>query len=368
MKGASAWTVLKKTGVQFNDDNALRLSASLGYYAMFSIGPLLALVVWLIGLVFGAETTRHYLQEQFQGMLGVESAKILDSMIEARHHGKTVVTTIVGIVILLFGAAGVFAELQSSLNTIWQVQAKPGRGLWTFVRDRFLSFTMVLGVGFLLLVSLVVSAALSAFTGAINRSLPTTHWVAQASDFGISFVVIMLLFAMIFKFLPDVKVPWSKVWVGAGGTTLLFVLGKFLLGLYLGRQSTSSSYGEAGSVIVIMMWIYYASVILFAGAEFTQVYAAETGAQIELSKYATPVPDADRTRHGMNRKPKAFAAPAAVEEPVERPVLPEVMPAPPFSKRGLQFAGLMFASGLIAGIALKVNRARRFLLPRKHRV
>ncbi|HSU56732.1 MAG TPA: YihY/virulence factor BrkB family protein, partial [Candidatus Dormibacteraeota bacterium] len=280
------WPILKGTFTEFGEDNVLRLSAALAYYAMFSIGPLLAIVVGLAGLAFGHESVRRQIEQQLQSMLGGSSAKMIDSMMSAQKHGSSLVTTIVGIVALLFGASGVFGQLQDALNTIWEVKSKPGIGVWGFIRNRFLSFSIVLGVGFLLLVSMALTTFLSAAGGSIASKLGISEAFAHALNFIVSFAVITVLFAMIFKYLPDVKIPFSKVWVGAIGTALLFTLGKYLLALYLGRESTRSSYGAAGSVIIILMWIYYASVILFFGAEFTQVYAKQTGTKIVPDKYA----------------------------------------------------------------------------------
>src|SRR5581483_11573239 len=276
MRIKSLWSILKDTFNEFGEDRALRLSAALAYYAIFSIGPLLAIVVGLAGLAFGVDSVRHQIEQQLRAMLGEGAAGMVESMMSAQRKGTSLVTTIIGLVALLFGAAGVFGQLQDSLNTIWKVKTKPGVSIWNQIRTRFLSFSMVLGIGFLLLVSMAISTALAAFTSHLGNSLPLAGWLAHILDFVVSFSVVTVLFAMIFKYLPDVHVPWSKVWIGAMLTTLLFSIGKILLGLYLGRQSTSSAYGAAGSVIVILMWVYYASVILFFGAEFTQVYARRT--------------------------------------------------------------------------------------------
>lgn len=366
MKIKSAFNIIKGTATEFGEDNVLRLSAALAYYAIFSIGPLLAIVVGLAGLAFGHDSVRQQIHHALQGMLGENSAKTVDSMMAARSHTGSLITTIVGIVALLFGAAGVFGQLQDSLNTIWEVKAKPHAGMWALVRNRFLSFSMVLGVGFLLLVSLALSTAIAALTGALNRMIPMGNVVGHIVDFVVSFGIITLLFAMIFKFLPDVKIPWRKVWVGAIGTAFLFTLGKFLLGLYLGKQSTSSSYGAAGSVIVILMWIYYASVILFFGAEFTQVYAKATGAQIVPSKYAVPVSEQEREEQGIPRDKtgaKQKAQPAFAAHKGETQAAPAGEPVGTPARRlpegAFDVAWVMFLGGLVAGSLF------RFKLPRK---
>jgi membrane protein len=299
MKAKAMGSVMKGTVSEFFEDKALRLSAALAYYAMFSLGPLLVIAVGLAGLAFDRQTVTHTFEQQLSGMVGQDSAKTLESMMAAQKHGTSVITVIVGTVILLFGASGLFGQLQDALNTIWDVKAKPGQGIWSFIRQRFLSLTMVLGVGFLLLVSLMLSTFMTAFSGWLGGLLPIPEAAAHALNFVVSFAVVTLLFAMIFKALPDVKIPLSKVWVGAIATSLLFVLGKYLLALYLGRSSTTSSFGAAGSVIVIMMWVYYASVILLFGAEFTQVYARATGTKVVPNKYAVPVTENERAVEGM---------------------------------------------------------------------
>src|SRR5579883_1863749 len=299
MPKKSIWGVFKQTFSEFSEDNVLRLSAALAYYAIFSIGPLLAIVVGVAGLVLGAESVRHQVGHQLEGMLGQGGAKTVESMMSSQRKGTSVITTIVGVIALLFGAGGVFGQLQDSLNTIWEVKPKPGIGVWGMIRTRFLSFSMVLGVGFLLLISMALSTALTAMTEAIQTSIPMGGFLAHGLDIVVSFGVVMVLFAMIFKVLPDVKVPWKKVWMGAAMTTLLFTIGKELLALYLGRASTTSTYGAAGSVIIILMWVYYASVILFFGAEFTQVYAKNTGTVVRPTEYAVPVTAEERAQQGL---------------------------------------------------------------------
>src|SRR5437764_5466090 len=212
---------------------------------------------------------------------------------------RSLITTILGIIGLLLGASGVFGQLQDALNTIWKVNAKPGGGIWKLIRDRFLSLTMVLGIGFLLLISMVLTTALTAVTGAMGNRLPISEGLMHVLNFVVSFGVITLLFAMIFKVLPDVKVKWRDVWVGALGTALLFTIGKYLLSWYLGRESTTSSYGAAGSIVLILLWVYYASVILFFGAEFTRAFALETGSEVAPSDYAVPVSRQERAEEGM---------------------------------------------------------------------
>ncbi len=206
-----------------------------------------------------------------------------------RHGSGGVIATIIGVVTILFGATGVFVQLQSALNRIWNVEPKPGAGIWSFVRTRLISFGMILGIGFLLLVSLVLSAAVSAVGTWATGLLPGSETLVNILTFAVSFVLTTLLFAMIYKVLPDVEIGWRDVWIGAGVTAFLFTVGKSLIGLYLAKSSVASTYGAAGSLVVLLLWVYYSSQILFLGAEFTQVYATRYGSRIRPSKHAVPV-------------------------------------------------------------------------------
>lgn len=293
------WAIAKGTFSEFAEDNVLRLSAALAYYAIFSIGPLLVIVVGLTGLALGHETVRHEVQNGLQSLIGQDSAKTIESMMAARKPGTSLITTMIGLTALLLGAGGVFGQLQDSLNTIWEVKSKPGAGILGFLRKRFVSFSMVFGTGFLLLVSLALTTFISAATNSVAHRFPLSEFLSHALNFIVSFSVVSALFAMIFKYLPDVRIPFRTVWIGAAGTALLFTVGKYFLALYLGRQSTASPYGAAGSVIVILMWVYYASIILLLGAEFTQVYAKQTGAKIAPTEFAVPTTDEKRAEQGI---------------------------------------------------------------------
>jgi membrane protein len=312
MTARLAWDITKGTVSEFMEDNVLRLSAALAYYAMFSIGPLLVIVIAVAGLIFEKKAVGQEVVQQIQAMIGPKAAETVQTMLTEK-HSSSVIATILGTVALIFGASGVFGQLQDSLNTIWEVKPKPGQGVWGFIRNRFLSFAMVLGIAFLLLVSMVITAGLELFSGMINHILPMPEIIAKGLHLTISFLVITLLFAMIYKVLPDATVKWRDVWVGAIGTALLFTVGKYLIGMYLGRESTSSAYGAAGSVVVILLWVYYSSLILFFGAEFTQVYAKKTGSRIAPSPHAMPVTEEKRAEEGIPRRDQEPSG--APEEP-----------------------------------------------------
>jgi membrane protein len=297
------WSVLKSTISDFMEDKALRLAAALAYYAMFSLAPLLIIIMALASFIFGEENIRQQMHQQLSGMLGEESTKTIESMTAARQLGSSTWAMIMGIAALLFGASGVFGQMQDALNTIWEVKPKPGKGIWHFVRDRFLSLTMVLGLGFLLLISMVLTTAVEAMTTGMGKLFPMPDAVTMALSLGVSFAVVTVLFATIFKVLPDLKVPWKVAFIGGVFTALLFTGGKWGLGLYLGRESTASAYGAAGSVIIILLWIYYSSVILFLGAEFTQAYATKKGIRLIPSPYAEPVTPEARAQEGLETEP-----------------------------------------------------------------
>jgi membrane protein len=302
MRGKAIFGVIKDTFKEFGEDKATRLAAALAYYSIFSIGPLLFLLVAFLGWKFGELAVQGQVRHQIASVVGEESAKIIESMMAAKKLGTSPITTILGVITLFIGASGVFGQLQDALNTVWEVKAKPGMGIWAFLRDRFLSMSMVLGLGFLLLISMVLTTAVQALVQRGGQLFPIPDAVTATLSTVVAFGVVVLLFAMIYKFLPDVKLPWSDVWVGALVTAGLFTAGKFLLGLYLGREGMATAYGKAGSVVVILLWIYYSSIILLLGAEFTQVYALRRGHKPRLTKYAVPVTKEARAQEGM---PKA---------------------------------------------------------------
>jgi len=281
------WPLLKETFAKWSADKAPRLGAALSYYTVFSIVPLLVLVIAIAGLVFGEEVAQGYILAQISSLLGNKTAASLQEMLQTAQEPSTgTVTGLLAIGTLLLGASGVFQQLQDALNTVWHVEEKEGRGIWGAIKDRFFSFVAVLGTGFLLLVSLVLSAALAAIGKLFQGLLPAPEMILQAANFVISFGVITVLFAMMFKLLPDAKVAWRDVWIGAGMTSLLFTIGKFLIGLYLGKADVGSAYGAAGSLVILLIWVYYSSQILLFGAEFTAVYANRYGSRIIAGQQA----------------------------------------------------------------------------------
>lgn len=284
------WATVKETASDWLDDEASRLAASLAYYSLLSLAPLLVIVVAIAGLFLGPDAARGRVAGQLASVVGAEPALGIQSILaSARSPTSGVVSMAIGIATLFIGASGVFGELQSSLNTIWGVKPKPGRGIWGELSSRFLSFTMVLGVAFLLLVSLVVSAVLSAIGTRFSAALPGGEALWQVVNFLFSLACVTGLFALIFKYIPDVEIMWRDVWLGAAFTAGLFTVGKLLLGLYLGKAAVGSSYGAAGSLIALVVWVYYAAQILFMGAEFTSVQARRHGREIRPNEDAISV-------------------------------------------------------------------------------
>jgi membrane protein len=303
--------ILKETCRQWYEDNTFQLGAALAYYTVFAVAPVILLAVALAGLIFGPEAARSQIVREIGQTAGPPVAAAIQATIEHTDQvGGGVVATAVGLVVLFFGATGVFAQLQEALNTIWGVKPKPGRGLWDVVKDRFWSFTVVLVVAFLLLASLVVSAALAALGRFLTPTgLPGGAFLWQALNWVFSLALITVLFASIYKLLPDVKLSWRDVGVGAFVTALLFTLGKDLIGLYLGQGSVTSGYGAAGSLVVILLWVYYSSQIFLFGAEFTQVYANRTGGRKQAADNAVPVTAADKAQEALETS-KAVPAPS----------------------------------------------------------
>jgi membrane protein len=302
---ASIIGLVKRTIFEAGEDKIPRLAASLAYYTLLSLSPLLVLAIAVAGFVFGEEAARGQIADQLREIFGAEAGDAIQAMVaHAKQPGSGILGGIMGVAVLLFGASGVFGELQDSLNTIWEVAPRPGRGIWGIVKDRFFSFTMVIGVAFLLLVSLVVSAGLAAL-GKWVSSFAGAEWLWQIVNFVVSLGMVALLFALVFKIIPDVKIRWRDVWVGALVTAALFSLGKFLIGLYVGKAGVASPYGAAGSLVVIVVWVFYSAHILFIGAEFTQVHTRAMGRSVEPARGAVCLTAAARAEQGIPHSPSS---------------------------------------------------------------
>jgi membrane protein len=269
------YALLIQTGKECLEDKVPHLGAALAFYSMLSLGPLLLLVLAAASVIFGRDAARGRMVFEIQNMIGSEGARAVQAIIKdsAQNRPTGVFASLMGFGTLFFGAAGVFSALQDAMNTIWDIKPRPKSGWRGYLRDRFFSFSMVLGTGFLLLISLVISAALTALSDFSTAHMAVPGSVIQGTDFLISFGAVSLLFCMIFKYIPGTRVAWRDVRTGAVLTAFLFTLGKSVIGFYLGHSAFSSSYGAAGSLVVVLIWVYYSSQILFFGAEFTQVYA-----------------------------------------------------------------------------------------------
>jgi membrane protein len=282
-------SLFKQTFNEWLEDKAPQLGAALAYYTVFSLAPLILLLLAIVGALFRSDPSGVWtrITEQMGYFLDHSALEIVQQIVQkAAQPNKSAVATIIGIALALFGASGVFGQLQDALNTVWGVKAKPGLGIRGFLRSRFLSFTMVGGVCFLLLVSLVIEGLLKGFSHYVQTHVSGGLTLALSIYLIFDACIVVLVFAMIFKFLPDVKLRWSDVWVGSILTAVLFVIGKWALGLYLGSGAASSAYGAASSLITLLLWIYYSSQILLFGAEFTQVYARRFGAPVAPDDYA----------------------------------------------------------------------------------
>jgi membrane protein len=275
------WRLIKETAAEWMNVNPFRLAAALAYYTLFSIAPLLVVAVGMAGLVFGEDAARGQIFGPLQSIFGPKSAAaVQDAVSAASVKSSGIVATIAGVVTLLIGASAVFGELQGALNTIWDVKPSPHAGVWDVAKKRLLSLAMVIVIGFLLLVSLALSAMLNAVGAYVGSTLPIPVPVLEVVNFLTSYGVTILLFASMFKVLPDIDIEWRDVWIGSLATAALFTAGKSVIGIYIGRMALDSTYGAAASVVVILVWIYYSALIFFMGAEFTQVYAKRSGSQI----------------------------------------------------------------------------------------
>jgi membrane protein len=349
--------LLKDTFSEWKEDKASRLAAALSYYTVFSLAPLLIIVIAIVGLLLGQAAVQKAILDQFTGVFGPQSSNLIQTMIEStRKPAAGIVATVIGIATLVFGALGVFGQLKGALNTMWEVEPKPGRGIWGMIKDNLLSFTMILGIGFLLLVSLALSAGLSALNGWLAGYLPGGEIVGQGVNLVISFLVITLLFGMIFRILPDAEISWKDVWLGAAVTALLFSLGKLAIGLYLGHSSTASAYGAAGSLIVILLWVYYSAQILFFGAEFTQVYARKYGSRIVPDEDAVPVTEEMRAQQGIARTETRREGDTETRR--GGIAAPSTRPQPARSSRPAMIGAAVFWLFTLIGVALGITQRK----------
>jgi len=335
------WQLLRDSVSAWIDDFAPSMGAAISYYTVFSIAPLLLIVISVAGLVLGQEAASGQIFAQLRGLLGEDGATAVQGMVEsASLSGKSFIATTIGVVTLVIGATTVFSELQSALDRIWESPAaEKQEGIWNLLRSRVLSFGMILAIGFLLLVSLIVSAGLSALGSWWGPMFGGWEILLQAVNFVVSLVVITALFALIYKFLPRTKIGWHDVWIGAGATALLFTLGKFLIGLYIGNSSVASGFGAAGSLVVVLVWVYYSAQIFLLGAEFTWVYAFRHGSRRGETKADTVAVE----HRAIPTKSDAAAANGEAT-PYESVLTPSAILKRPSLKAQVLSAGIMIAA------------------------
>ena len=281
------WGLIKSAASAWVDDDCASMGAALSYYTIFSLAPLLLIVISIAGLIFGADAARGEIFNELRGLMGEDASKAVEGLLTSvsRPH-ESITATLIGIVVLLVGATSVFSELQSSLDRIWRLPARSkGSGLWGLLRTRLLSFSMILCMAFLLMVSLVLSAVIAALGNWWGSAFAGWEMLAQTVNLLVGFVLTNVVFAMIFKLMPRVQLRWTDVWLGALVTSLLFTVGKFLIGLYIGKSGVASGFGAAGSLIVVFVWVYYSAQIYLLGAEFTWVYARKLGSLAGTPEY-----------------------------------------------------------------------------------
>jgi membrane protein len=289
---ADLWPLIRKSITSWSDDYAPSMGAALAYYTVFSIAPLLLIVIAIAGLIYGQDAARGALFAQISGLVGNDGAAAIQGLLKSVNKpSASIVATIVGVATLLLGATTVFGELQDALNRIWRAPALVNKGgVWTLLRRRLLAFGMILTIGFLLIVSLVLSAALAAIGAWLGPSFIGWEVLLHLLNFVVGFGVTTVLFAMIYKIMPRVNIAWRDVWLGAGVTSLLFSIGKFLISLYIGKSSVASGFGAAGSLAVLLVWVYYSTQVFLLGAEFTWVYANQYGSRRGKDALAEPAP------------------------------------------------------------------------------
>lgn len=303
----TAWSIknlIAETVSGWSEINAPRLGAALAFYTTLSMAPLLVVSIGIAGLIFGRQAAQGHIVYQIQSLVGQEGGAAIQALLLETHKTSSgiagIMVAAMGVFMLLLGASGVFGELRDSLNLVWGVKITGSGGLWGMVRYRFVSFAMVLGIGFLLMVSLLLSAAIAAAGKFFEQFLPAPEALLHLGSTVISFVAVTVLFALLYKVVPDVRIEWEDVWMGAAVTSLLFSIGKFLIGLYLGKASVGSAYGAAGSLVVFLVWVYYSAQIFFLGAEFTHIFAERRGSRAKARAERNRAPaaaEANECRH-----------------------------------------------------------------------
>jgi membrane protein len=312
------WQVSKKTFIAWNRSDPFREGAIISYYAIFSIPALLVIIISASGFFFGKEAVSGQISNQINIIMGADAAKQIEDIVASASESQTtVIATIIGVITLVLGSTGVFVQLQKSLDLIWEVEVKAKKPWLKTIKDRLFSFGLILSIGFLLLISLLISAALAAFSGWIKIHLPDYMMVIfWFISFIINFGAITVLFALMFKILPDAKIRWRDVWLGAMITTVLFIIGKFALGLYFGKANPASAYGAAGSIVLIMLWVNYSSMILFLGAEYTKQFAVYIGRNIEPKSDAVKIEGSEKTKTVIKKQ-------EAVKHTGNKPLIPK---------------------------------------------
>jgi membrane protein len=279
---------LKEVMSDFSDDKVMKYSASLSYYTVFSIAPILIIIISIAGIVFGREAVTGKIFYQIKGLVGSDAAEQIQAMIANTHRsGNTFIASVISVMVLILGATGIFGEIQDSINSIWGLKSKPKRGILKIVINRLISFSLIISLGFVAMVALLLNAVVDVISTKLGQIVPGAGvYFVQVINYVLSFVIITFMFAVIFKVLPDAKIKWRDVIRGAMVTAVLFILGRYLIGIYIGKSNVASVYGTAGSIVVILVWVYYTAVILYFGAEFTKVYSIKYGSKITPNDYA----------------------------------------------------------------------------------
>ncbi|MFO7662315.1 MAG: YihY/virulence factor BrkB family protein [Chloroflexota bacterium] len=293
--------IIKKTFKSWRDEKVSRLAAALAYYTVFSIPPLLVVSIGIASIFTDRQVIEDQVINQAGNLMGPQGAEAIETILQSTEApgGNELLPTIIGIIFLLLGASAIFTQLQDAMNTIWDVEADPDRGILAAIKERFMSFTMVLAIGFILLVSLLLSTVLTTLGTYIGNLVSETEIVLGLVNFIISYIIFTVLFGVMFKTIPDVRVAWRDVWIGAAITAALFMIGEYALGIFLDRSDPTSAYGAAGSVILILLWVFFSAQVLFLGAEFTQVYATEYGSGMQPERGAVVMSEAEKIKQGI---------------------------------------------------------------------